>query len=424
MNEGISETKIEWFKAQNFEITLFPDERVKKFRDPSELELFLAQELEFWKGFTKALDKIRQAQQTYTEAIKTNDNAQDVWQRHFQNLFHQLKTNEQELSQKSSYWCYSKTKLGKKLRSIVDAFDDRTGQTFLDRYFQRDLNQNNYYNFIAAIEAYLFKEEAKAHRARFTRENREFHELHSDIDAVYEESINNELGRASAFDKIIVQHKSLVKEASVIFEAKQLELSDKIQDLLERFKSVNSRNLKSFELKNDSWHEAKEKRLQELENIYEEKLRLAEPVKYWEESAKKHRCNGLLFLLVTTLFGCFLMQLLLCILYGWPPLWMESNQWDLNTIKGSLVLLTMTSLGIYVIHILAKFCISSFHLSRDAFERQQLTYVYLSLVNENKIDPSEQKIVLQSLFSRVDTGLLKGEHAPTMPFVDSIIPKN
>ena len=75
-------------------------------------------------------------------------------------------------------------------------------------------------------------------------------------------------------------------------------------------------------------------------------------------------------------------------------------------------------------HTLAKFTICSFHLARDAHERQQLRYVYLSLVHEKKIDATEQKIVLQSLFSRADTGLLKGEQAPTMPFVDRLISKD
>jgi hypothetical protein len=51
-----------------------------------------------------------------------------------------------------------------------------------------------------------------------------------------------------------------------------------------------------------------------------------------------------------------------------------------------------------------------------------MTHVYLSLIesgvigreNDTKENESLQ-IILQSLFSRADTGLLKGDHGPTLP---------
>ena len=64
---------------------------------------------------------------------------------------------------------------------------------------------------------------------------------------------------------------------------------------------------------------------------------------------------------------------------------------------------------------LSRLTFSSFHLMRDAQERTQLTYVYLSLINEDKIDKSSRDIVLQALFSHTETGLLSGDSAPTMP---------
>ena len=58
---------------------------------------------------------------------------------------------------------------------------------------------------------------------------------------------------------------------------------------------------------------------------------------------------------------------------------------------------------------------SSFHLARDSEERHTLTYFYLSLLKESEIDPEEKKLIMQSLFSRADTGLLKEDSSPTMP---------
>jgi hypothetical protein len=71
--------------------------------------------------------------------------------------------------------------------------------------------------------------------------------------------------------------------------------------------------------------------------------------------------------------------------------------------------------------LLAKLTFSSFHLSRDAEEREQLTHFYLALKKDTAIEPEERQLILQSLFSRADTGLLKDDSSPTMP--TSIIEK-
>ena len=61
---------------------------------------------------------------------------------------------------------------------------------------------------------------------------------------------------------------------------------------------------------------------------------------------------------------------------------------------------------------------SSYHLARDAKEREQLTYFYLSLINEKAVTDSERELVITSLFSRSDTGLLKGDSSPEIPTIN------
>jgi len=58
---------------------------------------------------------------------------------------------------------------------------------------------------------------------------------------------------------------------------------------------------------------------------------------------------------------------------------------------------------------------SSFHLARDCEERHTLTYFYLSLLKDSKVADSDRQLIMQSLFSRADTGLLKEDSSPTMP---------
>ena len=88
-------------------------------------------------------------------------------------------------------------------------------------------------------------------------------------------------------------------------------------------------------------------------------------------------------------------------------------------------MITLISFIAYAIRVISKLTFSSFHLVRDAEEREQLTYVYLALHKEKGIDQTERHLVMQSLFSRADTGLLKDDASPTMPgnIVDKFVTK-
>ena len=77
--------------------------------------------------------------------------------------------------------------------------------------------------------------------------------------------------------------------------------------------------------------------------------------------------------------------------------------------------ITIISFLAYGMRSLNKLMFSSFHLARDAEERKKLTYVYLALKEQGAVDKEDRHIILQSLFSRAETGLLKDESSPTMP---------
>jgi len=88
---------------------------------------------------------------------------------------------------------------------------------------------------------------------------------------------------------------------------------------------------------------------------------------------------------------------------------------DINSVKNAVILTILTSISIYMITLFVKLATSSYHLARDARERYQLTHIYLSLLKEDAIRDEERTIIIQSLFSRADTGLLKGDSSPTVP---------
>lgn len=210
------------------------------------------------------------------------------------------------------------------------------------------------------------------------------------------------------------------------------QLSEAETDLVNHIKSTNEKYeeyvKKIDSLKNekeqlfDDWFEGTEekigvkKKISDLEHTYEEHLRLKKPAKYWRDRAvelKKEGWKAVHWLIGLVAFACFTLYFLL---------WLTPEGMLLSFIKGnaqaikwSVIYITFISFLAFGIKTLNKVAFSSFHLARDAEEREQLTYIYLSLIKDNAIDEKDKNLIMQSLFSRADTGLLKDDSGPTMP---------
>ena len=160
----------------------------------------------------------------------------------------------------------------------------------------------------------------------------------------------------------------------------------------------------------------------ELKEEYKERLRLSEPAEYWRKTAEKFSRqgrNGLFALIGFILIGVGLL--------AWFFInWLVGREMvvQLDTLQGIVIFGTILALYAFLIRILSRLTFSAFHLMRDAEEKEQLTYLYLSLINDKKIDETSRDLVLQALFSRSETGLLAGEHGPTMPSLAEIANSN
>ena len=88
---------------------------------------------------------------------------------------------------------------------------------------------------------------------------------------------------------------------------------------------------------------------------------------------------------------------------------------DPLAIKGVILFGTVISFMAYLIKTFSKMTFSSFHLMRDAEERERLTMGYLALIKEGAVTEKERELILEALFSRSETGLIKHESGPTMP---------
>ena len=159
-------------------------------------------------------------------------------------------------------------------------------------------------------------------------------------------------------------------------------------------------------------------KISELEKTYEEKLRLEKPAEYWKKAGQrfKNQAHGWSIILVLfvlagiVLFSCFFLY------------WADGQEIPikLDTVHGVVVFSAVLALYAFLIRVLSRLTFSAYHLMRDAEEREQLTYLYLSLTKEKVLDENSRNLILQALFSRSDTGLLSRESGPSMPIASEI----
>lgn len=175
----------------------------------------------------------------------------------------------------------------------------------------------------------------------------------------------------------------------------------------------------------ETFHNESVDKISALENQYAELLKLKEPITYWKDRATELRKTGYITFFAVSICSLILAYLVYKLLWHSPEGLLESvfGGDSLTAIRWSIIFIIFISVFFIIIRALMKFMFSNFHLARDAEEREKLTYLYLSLISNGEFNEEERKIVLQSLFSRSDTGLLKDDSSPTMPGATSLLDK-
>jgi hypothetical protein len=191
----------------------------------------------------------------------------------------------------------------------------------------------------------------------------------------------------------------------------------------------------------DTSNEERKETFKNLVDLYEKKLQLEAPANYWSKRAENLRNWGIgwgiLSILTMIVGGLVLWHYY--INFDFTPEHLEKaaavSKIESVDIKSMLVayfasiknLKSVTAFAVivsaflFLLRTFIKLTLSAFHLSIDAREREQLTFVYLALVQKGQkenvelIKDREREIILQSLFSRAESGLLKGDSGPTMP---------
>ena len=212
---------------------------------------------------------------------------------------------------------------------------------------------------------------------------------------------------------------------------------DRADTLVQEFKLAVDSDIESKSLELDTWIIDSKKKFDDfttdtekqrklLEETYQNKLRLEPAAQYWKQRATVLRKDG------QNWIGWLIADIVVSVGILITVLILISNGTiaevfkDVGTaVKWSIVFITLVSFMAYGLRILSRLAFSSFHLARDAEEREQLAYVFLSLSKDTSLDETQRNLITQSLFSRSDSGLLREESSPTMPgnIIDKVTQK-
>ena len=164
----------------------------------------------------------------------------------------------------------------------------------------------------------------------------------------------------------------------------------------------------------DNFRQEHSKKLIDIEKTYQEKLKIEEPAKFMKKQALKYFFSSLFWSILSVGLAIFLVYLLGVIIS--PEVKFDDKIVTINILSNdmpvysSIILLTMISLVLYILRIFIKMAVSSKHLMEEYKQKYSLTYFYLSLVKNGNInDEKSQNIILSSLFTKADTGLIKND---------------
>ncbi|CAG0960124.1 hypothetical protein MTYP_00682 [Methylophilaceae bacterium] len=218
-------------------------------------------------------------------------------------------------------------------------------------------------------------------------------------------------------DDLLVEASDLQSSISIWKEGKHKEINDWQESNINRANEVAIYQSNTFHERLAAWHE----NIDRLEKTYKEKLRFDSPASYWNQAASKFKTQGMLWTLALIFVALGSVTYLSLFFIAW--LTGLSLPIKLSTLEGVILFASILSLIAFLVRALSRLIFSSFHLQRDAEEREQLTYLYLSLGHETEVDAESRRIILQALFSRSDSGLLNKDSAPSMPgnVLDSIL---
>ena len=193
----------------------------------------------------------------------------------------------------------------------------------------------------------------------------------------------------------------------------QKQFDKKVSEFAEFQKSLNE------------WQEEKQNNLNDLEETYKNKLSLEAPEQLWNERAVEHQKRATrwtYFLIGSVLALIFTLVLLVIVIHDYS---LNIIKKDLPFISESFILISVISFFIYIIRVLIKIVMSNHHLATEYKQKAALTRFYQALTKAgSNIDKDERLIIINSLFGKVETGLVKTDTSNDSDAILALLSKN
>ena len=399
LRKKIKETELpDWFNSVEVNIS-YPNINFEiQLKGLSSIHKFLTQQINGWKKEENLPNEFEQSKRHFVNRRNGIDN--------FLNSYHS-QTNEANLN---SYWINEANQLRSNSNFFI--YDSPQTEFLLKIYKEKpnsfqgayhfiigSLRTNNKKEFIGSLLAYEF--ETKDFTELLNRRNKEKSSI-SKLRNDFREQLNES-------ETQLTEHLTNSSNEYKDYVSKINEFKESKESLFNEWFETSKNDFSDFDSNSKT-------KISDLEKTYEELLRLKKPAEYWKSRASTLKSEGwkaIYWLIGLVVFACITLYLLL---------WLTPEGMLLSFVKGnaqaikwSIIYVTFISFLAFGIRALNKVAFSSFHLARDAEEREQLTYVYLALIKDKAVDEKDKNLIMQSLFSRADTGLLKDDSGPTMP---------
>lgn len=380
----------EWFKLQSVDFNFNYVQFNKHIESVSAIYEFVKTQSNGWKNHGENLPNQFIQAKNYFENIETS--ILQLVKNYSESDINQLNRQWQQISSAISNFNTKPITYDSTITSFLIELYNKQPNYFEGAYnflFGNTYETRTRESFIGAVIAYEFTvKDITEITGRKVQEQKSINRLKADFLDYIEKS-----------EKAYIEN---INEANVIFT--------KYSESIDELKT-------SKETDFNEWFDEKTETLKKLEETYEANLKLEKPAKYWSKKSTTYYQQGnsaktLLFWIIGV------SSLLLATILIVSPDWIFNTVFKGNSlavVRWSIVFITLISLIAFSVRALTKYMFSSYHLARDAEERHTLTFFYLALLKDTDVKDEDRKLILQSLFSRVETGLLKEDSSPTMP---------
>lgn len=386
-----------WFNSVEVTITFSKVGVSQNLKGFSTIHKFLNQQIKGWEKHEDIPTELNASKQHFTNLNNIIEQFINSYKGHLEPQLNNGWRNAQNQLQSDGHQFTYDSPQTEFLVDLKKEFPNYVSGAY--HYLVGSYNFNTRDNFTGGLLAYEF--ELKDHTNLTTRRTKEKSSISKIKNDLKEQLSESETQLTEHLTNANQEYKEYVEHIDGFKTEKETLFNEWFDKSKENFTAFDS--------------DSKDK-IADLEKTYEELLRLKKPAEYWSSRAKTLKTEGwtaVKWLIGLIAFACITLYLLL---------WLTPEGMLLSFVKGntqaikwSIIYVTFISFLAFGIRALNKIAFSSFHLARDAEEREQLTYLYLALKKGGNVEDGDRQMVLQALFSRADTGLLKDDSSPAMP---------